>query len=157
MKNETNKESLFSVFDFTVGDVDEAIEESKNVVVKSKSICICGHADGFHSFSDSLGWGCSANKSNCKCKKKRLVLICEDTRNFLRKTTGPGAFHALAQGIRDAESRGQKLEWIETPVCEPCGSVDGLSPVPVNERGIIVEEDKGFNVWLCSDCRKNRS
>ena len=157
MEEIKNSDSLFSAFDFTVEEVDTAIEEVKKGQAKSKSICICGHADGSHGFAESLGQEyCSANKSNCACKKKKLVLIAQDTRVFLRKTTGPGVFHALAQGIRDAEKAGQKLEWIGTPTCEPCGSTIDLSPVPVSERGVILYEDKGYNALLCAECRKTR-
>lgn len=156
MEEETKK-SLFSVFDFTAEDVNAAEEETKKKQVKSKSICICGHADGFHDFSTSQGQDyCTANKSNCKCKKKQLVLTAQDTRMFLRKTTGPGPLHALAQGIRDAERAGNSIEWIGVPTCEPCGSTVDLSPCPVSERGIILYEDKGYNALLCVNCRRSR-
>lgn len=151
------RRTLFSAFDFTTEDVDAALDKEKKSLVKSKSICICGHADGFHGFSENQGADyCSANKSNCACKKKQLVITAQDTRSFLRKTTGPGADHALARGIRDAEAAGQVLEWIGEPTCEPCGSTVDLSPCPVSERGIILYEDKGFNAFLCVNCRSTR-
>lgn len=154
---EINKESLFSVFDFTGEDVDRVADEAKETKAKSKLICICGHADGFHSFMETLGRDtCGANKSNCECMKKRLVLSCQDTRLFLRKTTGPGAHHALAQGIRAAEKAGHVLEWIGEPTCDPCGSKVDLSPCPVSERGVILYEDKGINALLCAECRRTR-
>jgi len=153
---ENNNKSLLSVFDFTAEDIDQVLEEAKKVKAKSKSICMCGHADGFHDVTSAGAQFCTANKQNCKCQKKQLILTVEDTRIFLRKTTGPGPMHALAQGIRDAEKAGQKLEWIGTPTCGPCGSTLDLSPVPVSERGVILYEDKGYNVMLCAECRRNR-
>jgi len=153
---EIKNESLFAAFDFSVDEVEDVLEEAKKSKAKSKSICMCGHADGFHDSSASGEQYCTANKQNCKCVKKDLVLVAQDTRIFLRKTTGPGPQHALAQGIRDAEKAGQMLQWIGTPKCEPCGSTVDLSPCPVSERGVILYEDKGINKWLCAECRRVR-
>jgi hypothetical protein len=156
MEENTNEgQSLFASFDFTVEDVDKALEEQAEAKNKSKQICICGHAAGFHDFYNGSDF-CTANKQNCKCIKKRLVVEAQDTRLFLRKTTGPGQFHALSQGIRAAEAAGQILKWIVPVECEACKSEVELSPVPVSDRGVILYEDKGLHALLCKECRSTR-
>lgn len=151
---ETTNGSAFSAFDFTAEDVDAALKLKEEAAKRGKPICSCGHPEGRHDFSENTGSDyCTANKQNCKCKKKVFVLEAEDARVFLRKTTGPGPLHALAQGIREAEANGQVLKWIVPIECSRCKKVGPVSPAPVNERGTVMDADTGFNVLLCSECR----
>ena len=151
---ENKQETTFSAFDFTAEEVDAAIEKLAQEASRGKPICMCGHPEGRHGWAESLGTHyCTANKQNCKCKKLTLVVEAENAQVFLRKTTGPGPLHALAQGMAEAEKRGQKLNWIIEVACDRCGTVGPVSPAPVNQRGSVMYEDTGLNALLCAECR----
>lgn len=155
-ENMNSEESALAAFDFTAEDVDAAIEKLNEEVTRGKPICMCGHPEGRHDFVQSLGtFVCNANKQNCKCKGMNLVIEADYARLFLRKTTGPGAMHALAQGMRESEKAGHGIKWIVPVVCDRCKTVGPVSPVPVNQRGTIMYEDTGWNALLCTECRMN--
>jgi len=73
----------------------------------------------------------------------------------MRKTEGPGAFHALSRGVLSATAKGQEMSWIDgTLVCHKCGSLDALlTVVPVTQAGIVQDTDTGYNALLCDECR----
>lgn len=147
-------QSAFSAFDFTSEDVEAALVQLAEEATRGKPICICGHPHGRHEWLENLGQNvCNANKQNCKCQKLRLVMEAEYARVFLRKTTGPGPLHALAQGVRELEKLGKKVEWIVDIACDRCGKAGQVSPCPVNQRGSVMYEDTGLNALLCADCR----
>jgi hypothetical protein len=154
MGMEENTQSAFSAFDFTSEDVEIAMEKLAEESSRGKPICMCGHPEGRHGWSESLGVHyCSANKQNCKCKKMTLVVEAEYARVFLRKTTGPGPLHALAQGIRESEKADKGIKWIVDVACDRCKKAGPVSPCPVNQRGSVMYEDTGMNALLCSECR----
>lgn len=138
-------------------DLEEAIEidqKLQNRKPRDRRICLCGHGVVRH--SDEYGAvQCRSNKWNCKCKEIQPVLEVEDTRLFMRKTEGPGAFHALSRGVLSATAKGQEMSWIDgTLVCHKCGSLDALlTVVPVTQAGIVQDTDTGYNALLCDECR----
>lgn len=138
-------------------DLDEAIEIDQKLQAKKprdRRICLCGHGVVRH--SDEYGKvQCRANKWNCKCKEIRPVLVVEDTRLFMRKTEGPGAFHALNRGILSASAKGHEMDWIEGAlVCDKCESSEArVTVVPVTMSGVIQDTDTGYNAFLCDECR----
>jgi hypothetical protein len=84
----------------------------------------------------------------------RLVLNATDTRPFLRKTSGGDGFHALIQGILAAEERGIEVEWLEDLKCDKCGALDvPVTVVTVDANGFELTESKGYDIFVCSDCR----
>lgn len=138
-------------------DLNEAIDidqKLKNKKPRDRRICLCGHAVVRH--MDEFGAvQCRANKWNCKCKAVQPVLEVEDTRIFMRKTEGPGAFHALSRGIVSASGKGHTMSWIDGALyCHKCKKTDErVTVVPVTQHGIAQDADTGFNVFLCDTCR----
>lgn len=138
-------------------DLEEAIEIDQmlqNRQRRDRRICLCGHAVVRH--ADEFGRvQCRANKWNCKCRVIQPVLEVQDTRLFMRKTEGPGAFHALNRGIISASAKGHEMEWIDGAlVCHKCGTTDSkVTVVPVTQTGLVQDTDTGFNAFLCDECR----
>jgi len=153
-ENMKSEESALAAFDFSAEEVDTTIEQLAEQVSRGKPICMCGHPEGRHEWLEP-SFICNANKQNCKCLKKNLVIEADYARLFLRKTSGPGPLHALAQGIRESEKAGHEVKWIVPVACDRCKAAGPVSPCPVNERGSIMYEDTGRNVLLCNDCRLN--
>lgn len=138
-------------------ELDEAVEIDQMLqtrVRRDRRVCLCGHGVARH--SDEYGAvQCRSNKWNCKCKKIQPVLEVQDTRLFMRKTEGPGAFHALNRGIVSAAAKEHEMSWIEGAlVCHKCGDTEAkVTVVPVSQAGIVQDYDTGYNAFLCDNCR----
>jgi len=146
----------FSFFDFTEVEAKALLAEVEVKEDVKGLICICGHPVGRHDESSGMTV-CSAGKFSCPCKKIRAVVKVENARIFLRRTKGGGALHALSQGLLAARESGQKVEWLIEQKCDLCGEAKQLSPVPVTQRGFIVQEPTGYDRLLCMDCREGRA
>jgi hypothetical protein len=59
----------------------------------------------------------------------------------------------LIQGIAAAEEKGIEVEWLVEPKCDKCGGADGISIVTVDASGIELTESKGYDIFVCSQCR----
>lgn len=135
-------------------DAQEALAKIEEVSGrKDGRICICGHSNGRHRVGYAGILTCQAAKQTCPCKLVRLVVNCADTRSFLRKTSGGGAFHALIQGIHAAEEKGLEVEWLVEPKCDKCGSKESVVVVTVDEHGRERNESKGYDIFVCGNCR----
>lgn len=139
---------------------EEAVETDERLTRKpsrDKRICLCGHAVNKHSTDAGLVM-CTPSRYNCPCKNIRPVVEVEDTRLFLRKTSGPGAEHALTRGLAASFSADKGVEWIETPKCDKCG-VEAtpagdvrILPVAVTEYKTVSYEATGYDALLCETC-----
>lgn len=139
-------------------------------------VCICGHPAGRHSemeYRGSVKVRCTAHKNSenpsaeCPCKEARIVLKVDDSRGFLRKTTGAGSSHALVLGIaaskikaREAFAAGKRdkesfdIEWLVDLKCDKCETYDsGVVPCPVSDRGVVLSMASATNLFLCRQCR----
>ena len=149
------EENAMSFFDFTEQEAEDAL---KNIEMlsgrKDGRICICGHSNGRHSMVNGI-LSCQAAKQYCPCKNLRLVVECTNTRPFLRKTSGAGPLHALSQGIKAATSAGYEIKWLIPMECDKCHKPGPVSPIPVSQRGVEMEEATGYDVLLCRECRTN--
>lgn len=145
----------FEFFDFTAEEAVEAVrKKEEGESHKDGRVCICGHPAGRHEFIPALGrHSCSANKNNCPCTKLRTVIEVDNARIFLRKTTGAGPLHALGHGILKAVEAGQNVRWLVDQICDRCGQEGKLSPVAVNNRGVVMNEATGLDALVCADCR----
>jgi hypothetical protein len=116
-------------------------------------ICICGHGTYRHKIYAGHNF-CEPSRMKCPCKAFRPVLEVEDTRTFLRKTTGAGPLHALMRGLAAMpQDKYQTARWLVDIQCDVCGGTDNLSPVPVTENKIAVDYATGFDALLCGICR----
>jgi hypothetical protein len=80
-------------------------------------ICLCGH--GLSKHQDLGGYIlCKPSKMDCPCKKIRAVIDTDDTRPFLRRTSGAGPLHALSRGLAALAQSGRVpnglLSWSAT-------------------------------------------
>lgn len=140
-------------------DPDEAIEADQRLKTKPRRdprICVCGHAVNKHVPESGA---CEPTRYKCPCRQMIAVLTVEDTRLFLRKTTGPASEHALTRGIAALAEAGKGCEWIEeTHKCFKCGGGDRLRAVPTNQDGTLVKyEHSQYNILVCADCYKEMS
>jgi hypothetical protein len=143
----------FEFLDFTEEEAQEALEEVSTRGGRDGRICLCGHPNKRHTTYSGIV-SCTPTKMSCPCKKVRLVVDASDTRPFLRKTHGAGVFHALGQAMVGAKKSGISVEWIVDMKCDRCGVEGPVSPVPVNQRGISVDEATGYDALLCRTCRE---
>jgi hypothetical protein len=94
----------------------------------------------------------------CVCQEIRPVLEAEDTRVFLRKTSGPGLEHALLRGLASLTEKNKMAVWIDEPVCDKCKadrSSSPIIPVPLTFNGRVAraeEQQSGVHALLCQDC-----
>ena len=135
-------------------DPDEAIEADQRLKTKPKRdprICVCGHAVNKHVPESGA---CEPTRYKCPCRQMIPVLTVDDTRLFLRRTTGPGAEHALTRGIAALADNDKGCEWIEeTHKCFKCGGSEQLRAVPTNQDGTLVKyEHSQYNILVCSGC-----
>lgn len=140
-------------------DPDEAIEADQRLKTKPKRdprICVCGHAVNKHVPESGA---CEPTRYKCPCRQMIPVLTVDDTRLFLRRTTGPGAEHALTRGIAALADSDKGCEWIEeTHKCFKCGGDDKLRAVPTDSEGTKVKyEHSQFNILVCADCYSEMS
>lgn len=135
-------------------DPDEAIETDKSLKTKptrDPRICVCGHAVNKHVVESGA---CEPTRYKCPCRQVIPVLTVDDTRLFLRRTTGPGAEHALTRGIAALADANKGCEWIEdNHKCFKCGGNDKLRAVPTDQSGTMVKyEHAAFNILACANC-----
>lgn len=142
-----------SFFDFTEDEAEQALNNIEMLSGrKDGRICLCGHSNGRHTVVSGI-LSCQAAKQFCPCKKLRLVVECSNTRPFLRKTSGAGPLHALSQGISSAIKAGYEIKWLVDMECDKCQKAVPVSPVPVSQRGVEMDEATGYDALLCRDCR----
>lgn len=117
-------------------------------------ICLCGH--GLSKHQDLGGYIlCKPSKMDCPCKKIRAVIDTDDTRPFLRRTSGAGPLHALSRGLAALAQSGKSAQWIVELVCDKCGEhSDQIVPVPVTQNGYASDEPTGYDLLLCQTCRE---
>jgi hypothetical protein len=145
----------------TLGTSAEEVETSRRTGEANasrgktdKRICACGHRVAAHTEIAGVTF-CKPSRMECPCKKCRPVLEAEDTRVFIRATTGGGKLHALSQGLYNLIQRGKNARWIIELKCDRCGeeSEKPLSPVPVTQSGVAVSYATGYDALLCDECR----
>lgn len=147
------EENAMSFFDFTEDEAEQALNNIEMLSGrKDGRICLCGHSNGRHTVVSGI-LSCQAAKQFCPCKKLRLVVECSNTRPFLRKTSGAGPLHALSQGISSAIKAGYEIKWLVDMECDKCQKAVPVSPVPVSQRGVEMDEATGYDALLCRDCR----
>jgi len=158
--------------DITPEEAEEAKEAaSETTMLKDGRICVCGHSVKGHFKRDHDGFlQCPANRNACKCREIRPVIRVDNARVFLRKTIGPGAFHALSQGMADALTPktkknkdgeevfvpAQNIEWLIDLKCDACGNDTAkLIPVCINQNGNIMDWSTEKTLLICRSCREN--
>ena len=139
-------------------DPDEAVKVDRELSAKKRRdprVCICGHGANRH-MEDNGVWACAPSRLTCTCQGLRPVVEVEDTRKFLRKSSGPGSKHALIRGLSTLIGEGKHATWIEEPTCEKCGAEgSGIVPVPFSFTGRVAyseNEMSGKHAFLCEDC-----
>jgi len=138
--------------DIDQADVDLA-EQRKAAAAVDRHVCACGHGIGRHTVVHGIVM-CKPARMECPCKRARPVLVAQDTRMFIRKTTGGGAAHALARGIRESLAKDKSVEWLIDLVCDRCGQEsNNIVPVPVTQGGTAVTRATGYDALLCPECR----
>jgi hypothetical protein len=139
-----------SFFSSSEEEVLEAIEKSEGSPrIRDGRICICGHPHTRHStYGDVVA--CNPTRMTCDCKVIRLVAEVSDTRPFLRRTEGPGADHALQKSMKVAKDKNIEVKWLIDSICDKCQTKTRVDVVPISQNG-----KKGFNVFLCLECRSN--
>lgn len=147
-------ENPLEAFDFSEDDIRKVNEEMSAVgVERDARICICGHSVRRHGGMDVGAVYCSPSKMQCPCKHLRVVIETQDTRDFLRKTVGSGAMHALGRGIQTAMEKKHWVKWVIDIKCDKCGKEGPVSPVPCTKQGVIMNEASEMTALLCSECR----
>jgi hypothetical protein len=162
--------NISDFLDVTPEEAEEAkMAASEQTALKDGRVCVCGHSTKRH--RESAGrWLCSANRGGCMCRENRPVIQVDNARIFLRKTVGPGAFHALSQGMADALTAktkkdkdgaeifvpAQEIKWLIPLECDACHeSVEKLIPVCINERGNIMDVSTAKTLLICRTCREH--
>ena len=151
-------EEALAAMGLSVDDVVAAEERlealgSRRYKESDGRICVCGHAVSRHTVTNGIVY-CKPSRMECPCKKCRPVIMAQDTRKFLRKTSGAGPFHALALGMLSHVKEGLWVKWIDPPKCDRCGTdTKDVVPVPVTQQGTSVQYPTGFDALLCPKCR----
>lgn len=140
-------------------DADEAIATDKRLKTKPRRdprVCICGHAMNKHVPESGA---CEPTRYKCPCRMATPVLTVDDTRLFLRRSTGPGPEHALTRGIAALAEAGKSCDWIETGgKCMKCESTEAIRAVPTDSTGMkVIYDHSAFNIMVCVDCYKEMS
>lgn len=149
-------DQVFEHLDFTQEEAQAADESllARQGRKRDGRICVCGHPVTRHTLLAGGLVYCKPTKMECPCKASRPVIESSDTRPFLRKTEGPGVLHALGRGIQAALKAGHDVDWLVDKQCDRCGTEGPVSPVPVTQRGVAVNEPTGFDALLCRKCRE---
>ena len=132
-----------------------AIEMSRTKKpVRDNRVCICGHAVARHKVDEYSGlMECKPSRLHCPCTNVRPVLEVEDTRLFLRGTSGPKNEHALVRGMTALAMSGKEAKWIEPPKCDRCDTAQGpIVPVPISKSNKVAYEATPLNAMLCETC-----
>lgn len=139
-------------------DPEEAVKVDKELSKKKRRdsrVCICGHGANRH-IEDNGVWACVPSRLTCTCQGLRPVLEVDDTRMFLRKSSGPGTRHALIRGLTSLIDGGKYATWIEELSCDKCTSTGpGIVPVPFSFSGGVAyseEEMSGRHAFMCQEC-----
>lgn len=144
----------FARLDFTLEDAQRTDEllTSRQGRRRDGRICVCGHPMTRHTLLSGLVY-CKPSKMECPCKRDRPVVEASDTRPFLRKTEGQGPRHALSRGLAAAIKAGHDVRWLVEQRCDRCATESPVSPVPVTQNGIAVDDPTGYDALLCAKCR----
>lgn len=152
----------FDGLDFGLEEVEQVREnQDERRWVKDPRVCSCGHGIVRHKFVESRNaWVCEPARMSCPCKQKEPVLEVQDTRDFLSKTRGHGASHALALGIAIAQKKDHWVRWTVDKVCFICKNPEER-PTIVSLKRVgdslveCFEEPGPFNALMCQKCRQD--
>jgi hypothetical protein len=134
-------------------EADEKVRDGAKTRDRDARICLCGHPIARHTIVNGVVY-CKPSRMECPCKKTRPVLEADDTRKFLRRTSGSGAMHALSLGLVSLIQSGKSAKWIVDLVCDRCGAQDGnVVPAAVTQTGKPTSYATGFDALLCPTCR----
>jgi hypothetical protein len=148
----TKAKSALEAMGIGLEEAVEADNRLKERQVRDPRICLCGHAINKHIVANGVVM-CTPSRMVCPCKSVRAVIEVEDTRKFLRKTTGPGIEHALVRGIAALAADNKEAKWIEPPKCDRCSTTEGrIVPCPITAGKQIANEASGTNALLCTKC-----
>ncbi len=108
---------------------DELREELPSVKpTRDGRVCACGHPMSKHQELDLSASGrgvvhqCTPIRGDCRCLDPKPVAEAQDTRQFVWRTRGHGASHALVIGARASAKKEKRFEWLEGwPRCELAG------------------------------------
>lgn len=148
---------MFDVDEEEVANINKDL--AANPRRNDRRICICGHSFSRHS---EITGECNPVSFRCKCRRKHPVLEVKNTRYFIARSVGSGEGHALVRGymaskkaIPDFE---ESVKWLMELKCEntQCGKPTKLYPTRTDPNGYRLydhNDDAGFNVILCEECR----
>jgi len=152
----------FDGLDFDLEEVKKIKEEQdERRWIKDPRVCSCGHGIVRHKFVESRNaWVCEPARMSCPCKQKEPVLEVQDTRDFLSKTKGHGARHALALGIAISQNKGHWIRWTVDKLCFICKDPDERPTLvalkKVGDNMVETFEEPGpYNALICQRCRQN--
>lgn len=112
------------------GLTDEELEAELPSVkpVRDGRVCACGHPMSKHTETDltasgrGIVYGCTPIRGDCRCVESKPVAETQDTRQFVWRTRGHGAAHALVVGAKASAKKGKTFEWLDGwPKCELAG------------------------------------
>lgn len=158
MNEREESEKALEALGISLDDAEEAERKleamgTKRYKTTDSRVCICGHGVGRHTVISGVVY-CKPARMECPCKKLRPVLDVDDTRPFIRKTSGAGALHALSLGLLSLVKSGKKSAWVVDLACDRCGAQTGdVVPVPVTQNGRATTYATGFDALLCPKCR----
>jgi hypothetical protein len=164
--NENEIKEFFEGLDFTHDDVkkvnSKAVSQAR--MGRDSGICSCGHPKSRHKYLDNRGhWNCEPSRMSCNCRNLEVVLEAQDTRDFLTKTLGNGAEHALSRGIDVTMKKGKWVKWVDTGrTCWVCKDPDKKTTIVaykvVGEMPVECKGEGGQkNRMMCNECRESIS
>lgn len=148
-------DQVLNSFDFSGDEVQEVEQRGYEHKTRDARICVCGHPMKRHTIVNGLVF-CKPTRLECPCKAARSVLEVQDTRYFIRRTSGPGPEHALARGVFASINAGKGVKWVVELKCDRCKELkETLNPTPVTQRGVVsYDEPTGFDALICRECRE---
>lgn len=147
---------MFDINEEKVSQINKDLADSPRR--NDRRICICGHSYSRHNEAGE----CKPVSFKCKCKMMHPVIKVENTRYFIARSVGSGDGHALVRGYVASKQAipdfDEKVEWLAELKCQlpKCGKPTKLFPTRVDELGYRLydsDDDRGYNVILCEDCR----
>lgn len=137
-----------------VEEIIAGLEETRLANERDRRVCMCGHPVARH--KELRGQiRCQPSRMACKCSDCVPAVEVSNTRFFLRKTTGPGAQHALARGLLAAAQAGVEIRWLVDVTCSACGSDEavpaGLMRTVSGEARVAWENPEATRL-LCGAC-----
>lgn len=148
----------FEVFAFSKEEAEAVYLEKEKTdnYKKDPRICVCGHPVTRHKWRDVVSaYVCKPNAMQCPCAGPNAVLEADDTRFFVKKTTGVGPHHALSQGVLALLKAGKEFQWTVEKKCSKCErETESLTPVTLSAQMVVLRNgDAGpLNALLCGDC-----